>query len=351
MVDYFKFNDAFNAYGAGQRAKQHVDNRKEKRETKRLADLHNEMLGQALESGDHNAAAVLAAKQGDINGYSKLANMPIEQQLRQARLDDIGIDNARQDAALDFRRQQGTQSNLRAQMEARLKAGRGPSYGKSPIYGTDENGNTVLLQLSDDGSAVQTPLPDGVNITPGIQKMDTGTEIVLVDTRSGEVISRTPKDIAGAAEQGVLGKSRAEQAVSAPKEAALLEQMMTTIDDLRDDPNRAQGTGKSSVFNSIPGTAGFDYQQKVNQLQGQSFLQARDKLKGAGALSDAESLKGEQAIARLSTAQSEEAYVEALNDLFDATNVLHGKLEKLSGASPANVPKGQTSTGLDWSVK
>jgi hypothetical protein len=157
----------------------------------------------------------------------------------------------------------------------------------------------------------------------------------MVDSRSGDIISRTPKDIAGAAEQGVLGKSRGEQIAGAPKEAAQLQRMMGTIKDLQSDPNREQATGKSSVFNSVPGTAGFDYQQKVNQLQGQAFLQARDLLKGAGALSDAESLKGEQAMARLSTAQTEAAYNEALQDLYDATNMLYERINSLQSRRPA----------------
>lgn len=356
MVQYFDINKAISAYGSGQKQKKTVDDRRSFRD-----------FAQSLRDGNYDAGAAAIARTGDVNGAMNVRNIPYADQANQlgneftrTRIDDVGIDNQRADRTFAANQAQRRYKNAREEAEARLKVAEGPTFGKSPIYGTDENGNTVIVQVADDGSAVRTPLPEGVNITPGIQKFDTGTEIVMVDSRSGNVISRTPKDVAGAAEQGVVGKNRAEQSISAPKEAAQLQQTLDVIGDLKTDPNRQIATGKSSVFNAIPGSGGFDYQQKVAQLSGKTFLQAREFLKGTGALSDAESLKGEQAMARLNTAQSEEAFMAALNDLEEATTSLLGAVSQVqSGRSPqqqqqqqaAPQPLGQTSNGVKWSIE
>jgi hypothetical protein len=58
-------------------------------------------------------------------------------------------------------------------------------------------------------------------------------------------------------------------------------------------------------------------QPKIDQLSGQTFMQAREKLKGTGTLTDFESRKGEQAYARLSQAQNPEDFKSALRELRD----------------------------------
>ncbi|WP_298966137.1 hypothetical protein [uncultured Roseibium sp.] len=88
-----------------------------------------------------------------------------------------------------------------------------PTYSKSPVYGTDAEGNTVLGTLGDDGSFKQIDTGD-FNVSSGFEKLDTGTEIILRDKKNGQVISVTPKDNFGASEQKALGaasgKSQAE---------------------------------------------------------------------------------------------------------------------------------------------
>ena len=83
---------------------------------------------------------------------------------------------------------------------------------------------------------------------------------------------------------------------------------------LRDHPRRQQGTGKSSFFNFIPATDGYDYQKKVDQVTSGAFLTAIQSLRGLGALSNTEGTVATQAVTRLNTATSEEEFLNALAD-------------------------------------
>jgi hypothetical protein len=59
------------------------------------------------------------------------------------------------------------------------------------------------------------------------------------------------------------------------------------------------------------------YQPVVNQIKGQTFLEAYERLKGGGVITEIEGAKAEQALARLDQAQSDEDFAGALKDLYD----------------------------------
>lgn len=102
--------------------------------------------------------------------------------------------------------------------------------------------------------------------------------------------------------------------------AITAEQTTGLIDSLLQHPALRMGTGGTSLLlNRIPGTATYDFGQRVEQLQGRAFLQAFESLKGGGQITEVEGKKATQAIARLSTAQTETAFREALQELRDIT--------------------------------
>jgi hypothetical protein len=189
-----------------------------------------------------------------------------------------------------------------------------PKVSLSPVYGT-KNGKTVLLQPSDAGTLVESAIPEGVEISSGVDKIDLGTQWGLIDKRTGQVVGYQPKDVAGVEEQKALGKAQGEEIAAAPNKLIAAENFLSAIEKVEKDPNREWGTGKSAAFNWVPASPGFDFQEKVGQLKGKAFLDAYASLKGTGAISEAEGLKAEQAIGRLNTSQSEEAFLEALQDL------------------------------------
>lgn len=186
-------------------------------------------------------------------------------------------------------------------------------WGLSPVWGKDASGKTVLGQISKTGKF--KPLDTGdFTPTPGISNIDAGTSVITRNNRTGEVMAQTPKDLAGAEEQKAVGDARGKSRAAAAGDYQAGQNALDLITSLRDDPNRAWGTGKTSVLNSIPGSPGYDYQKKVNQATSGAFLTAINQMRGLGALSNAEGQTATAAVTRMDTAMSEEAYMEALDD-------------------------------------
>lgn len=242
------------------------------------------------------------------------------------------------------------------------RGGRSKTYGLNPIYGTDAQGNTVMLQSGDQGDAVQTKLPDGVKLATGVDKIDAGTHFVLMDKRTGQVVGSVPKDIAGEEKARVQGKSAGEASVGLGDAVAKSEQILDSIKGIRSHPGRAAWGAQGStaawpvIGNGLPGTEGRDFVTRVDQLKGQSFLEAFNMLRGGGAISEQEGKAATSALARLDRAQSKEGFDAALNDL---EAIIRGGMErarKKAGVSApaapaANSGGGQTKSGVKWSVE
>jgi hypothetical protein len=265
-----------------------------------------------------------------------------------------------------FAKQQGFTGSLEQWMQ-RKRAGAG-EYALQPIYGQDKDGNTVILQLGKSGEAVQSKMPANVKINAGVDKIDLGTQWGIMDKRSGQIVGYQPKDIAGKEAAEERGKAVGQAQANLPKIISGAEQTLKIIDSVQNDPYRERGTGLSSVFNAIPATGGFDFAQKVKQLQGKSFLQAYQDLKGGGAITEIEGQKAENAVARLNVAQSEEAFNEALNELREIVTAGIERARRMAGgdltapssappsaspsapAAPVSKPSGKTKSGVSWSV-
>lgn len=109
----------------------------------------------------------------------------------------------------------------------------GPKRSLQPIYGTDQQGNPVLLQVGDDGSAIQTAMPEGVNLSTGVDRVDLGTQWGLLDKRSGQMVGTLPKDLAGAEAEKFRGKDEGEA-------RALYDSMQSKMPGLRDTVERLE---------------------------------------------------------------------------------------------------------------
>lgn len=117
-----------------------------------------------------------------------------------------------------------------------------------------------------------------------------------------------------AAEARVTGEARGTAIAGAPTDIAQADTTLQYIDELRKHPGREFATGTSSAFNVIPGTPGYDFQNRVDQLKSGAFLTAIDQLRGMGALSNAEGQTATAAITRMDTATSEPEFLAALDD-------------------------------------
>jgi hypothetical protein len=207
-------------------------------------------------------------------------------------------------------------------------------YSLTPQYGTDKDGNTVLIQTGKSGEAIQTKLPEGVKISSGVDKVDLGTQWGIIDKRNGQMVGTQPKDIAGKEAAEARGKAQGEAQAAVPGAIADAERTKASIDQL------LKHEGLNSIVGSLDqyrptwalGEKGNDALARYKQLQGQAFLQAYNLLKGGGAITDIEGKKAEAAMARLDRAQSEDVFKEALKDFRDAIESGVNKLKAKAGA-------------------
>lgn len=114
---------------------------------------------------------------------------------------------------------------------------------------------------------------------------------------------------------GPVATERAAAAGAQSQAAATAADSIALIDAVLNDPNLGAVTGM--VQGRLPPLtqAGTDLVTRIEQLQGQAFLQAFESLKGGGAITEREGLAAQNAIARLNRAQSKEAFQEALREL------------------------------------
>jgi hypothetical protein len=193
-------------------------------------------------------------------------------------------------------------------------AGNDAEFGLNPQYGTDANGNPVIIQLSKAGTSKQTELPQGVSLSKEPIKLDAGTHFVLLDPITRLPVGQIPKNIAEAARQKEVGEAEGKADVAAPGDLQAGTNAKAMINEIRNDPYIDRGTGMSSLGNAIPGTGGYDFQNKVDQAKSGAFLTAIQQMRGLGALSNAEGDTATKAVARMNTATSKEAFLAALND-------------------------------------
>lgn len=126
------------------------------------------------------------------------------------------------------------------------------------------------------------------------------------------------------------------------------DNMLSQIDSILNDKNLPWGTGVSSVLNKLPGTALYDFQQRVEQLRGQAFLQAFETLKGGGQITQVEGDKATQAIGRLSTAQTTGGFKQALNEL---RSIVETARARAAGKAGMDVQPAKQSTRIRYDAQ
>lgn len=197
------------------------------------------------------------------------------------------------------------------------------------------DGTVVPYVLGSYGTSRAVPLPPGAKWNPPTTTVSTPTTVEVVQKGTGNIVSSTPKDVAGAASLTAQGKALGEMLAASGNAVQTGEHISKQIDALLKDPQREAGTGWSAFFNVIPTSEGKSYQLKVDQLGGQAFLQAFNSLKGGGAITEQEGNKATTAIARLNTTLSEKDFIQALTDFKDAVDSITERRRKENqGAIP-----------------
>lgn len=232
----------------------------------------------------------------------------------------------------EFAKQQGFTGSFPDWMAR--KRGTTGEYGLQPIWGTDDQGNPVIVQLGKAGEAIQAKLPPGVRIGKDALKIDTGTGTLLLDPVTRQSIGLVPKQIAEKEAQEEIGKARGKASADLQRVIDAAQTTLKLIESIEKDPYRQWGTGISAATNYIPGTPMWDFRQRVEQLRGHTFLEAYNILRGGGQITEREGEKAEQAIARLSTFQTEKGFLQALRDLKEVLEIGVARAYKSAGKQP-----------------
>ncbi len=146
------------------------------------------------------------------------------------------------------------------------------------------------------------------------------------------------------------GKGQADAVSNLPKAIANGENAISQIEALRKHPGFGVAVGKSAMLGTqkIPGTDGYDFVNRLEQLKGGAFLTAFETLKGGGQITEVEGKKATAAIARMDNATSEKEFKSALDDyekvIKTATNNAKMRAGKVKPAQAA----GKGGSG-EWS--
>jgi|GEM_PF-4004757 len=226
----------------------------------------------------------------------------------------------------------------------RTAAHRPAEYSKTPFWGVDKDGNAIPLQVGTDGTIARPQIPEGVTISGKPITVDTATGTILIDPITRQPVGAFQKDIAGAASAKEQGEAQGKAAANLPQAVSNAQSALKLVDETINHPGRTWGTGVPFYFSGLPSTGSRDFNNRVDQLKGTTFLQAFQMLRGGGAITEIEGQKAENAIARLKDqAVSEADYLTALKDLREILAKGIGEAQRRAIAQPI-LPGGGAAT-------
>lgn len=172
-----------------------------------------------------------------------------------------------------YARQQGFPGSFMDFMNKK-RAGNG-QFGLNALWGTNERGEPVAFQPSNQGGVRQIDLPPGVKWQHGVEKVDMGDRWGLLDKKSGQIVGYLPKNIAGAKVEEAVGEDRGKIITTAPKLIATVEALEQQHRLVRDEirkalelTDKAAASGLPSIVTSkIPGTAGYQLAQLIKTIK------------------------------------------------------------------------------------
>jgi CII-binding regulator of phage lambda lysogenization HflD len=126
--------------------------------------------------------------------------------------------------------------------------------------------------------------------------------------------------------------------------------MIASIDGILNDPALGTSTGLLAPLQNIPGTPQRRVGARIDQLDGQAFLQAFESLKGGGQITEIEGQKATQAIGRLDDYQNPEDYKQALVELRDILATAMGRppgWADQQSSTPGEIPTVSDEAGYD----
>lgn len=178
-----------------------------------------------------------------------------------------------------------------------------------------------------------------------------GPAIALPPAGGGLKVALSPEEEVALAAKKTAATTRAEldekatpTAQDKQKTVAKGSLMLRQIDEALDAPGMKAGTGWTGavlgIGGGLPASETRDFINRVEQLKGQTFLQAFETLKGGGAITEKEGEKAQAALARLDRLQDPKDFERAVLDLRE---VVEAGVRRAGGEASSRAPK--LSTG------
>lgn len=219
-------------------------------------------------------------------------------------------------------------------------------FGVTPVYGQTPDGNLAIGQLNKQGG-IKWVDTQGNKIAQPVKTIDLGTSVRTIGTKTGQAIgSDIKKDIRGAKREAGIGKAEGAAAATSTGDYAKATDAITQIDALLKDKGLENVTGP--VMGRLPNVSGDAQraQARIDQIKGQTFLQAYQQLRGGGQITEVEGKKAEAAIARLNQAQSTTDFKQALTELRDIIAAGRARLPGVNAGPSGRQPAAPQSTNL-----
>ncbi len=171
--------------------------------------------------------------------------------------------------------------------------------------------------------------------------LDTGTELIRPNpVDPSRPVSVTPKDVAGREFQQEVGTGAGKASVALPQIMSASRRMSASLDAVINDPNLGSVTGLvgGRIPKQLQTPAMAATQSRLEQIQGQTFLQAYNELRGAGAITESEGAKAEAAYSRLRTQtmgtdEYKAAAIELRNEIVNLTALAQQRARRPAGPS------------------
>lgn len=227
--------------------------------------------------------------------------------------------------------------------------GGGTEYGLTPQYGTDKDGNLVAIQFAKDGTSIATPLPEGVAITKGIDKLDLGDSFQYVNTMTGEKIGDpVPKNLEAAAAATAGGKALGEDTALLESTSSKMEGLETVVSELESLADKATYTWAGQMrdavgkqFGADPGAGAVARSEYIAKVDNQVLPMLRDTFGAAFTVKEGETLRATLGDPDKSPAEKKavlRAFIEQKKRDIKALETRTGK--PAAATAPGAVPEG-----------
>lgn len=320
------WGDALRAFG-GAALGYSLGNKADKQQQEYQGSLAKALMGA---SGNNDQLASTLIGSGD----PQLVQQGVALKVAQAKPQALSSDIQEYQFAMNQRKQAGQPEIPYDAWIKEVKAKQADSgYGTNLYQYKTQDGKTVAFQTSKAGGRKDLELPEGAEYLPGIDYKDTGTEFVPVQKKTGQVAGPAiAKDVAGKERLEETGKAQGQAIADLPRVESNSDAILSMIDSVAGDPYLPSMTG--AVQGRLPNLSGDAQrvQAKVDQLNGQAFLQAFSALKGGGAITEAEGAKATASLSRLQNMKvNDPDYGNAIKDFRNEVTRLRDLARRKAG--------------------